>query len=142
MRQSFEFVENFYNALRIGLCQEVEVQFREHREVQVGASREDTCINSLNEELITHTQKQMKTVRSMEKSRLSVEIMGAMLIIRQTCVMECERFWDRPMVFKDQHYLLLQITSLEKYSWCMIMAKYSPPLCLPKVLCVGSVNEE
>lgn len=56
----------------------------------------------------------MNSMWSKEKSRLSVETMRAMLVIRQNCVMECEKFYDK--VSKDRN-LLRKITSSEKYSW-------------------------
>jgi hypothetical protein len=56
----------------------------------------------------------MNSMWSQEKSRLSVETMGAVIVIRQNCVMECEKFYDE--VLKDRN-LLRKITSSEKYSW-------------------------
>jgi hypothetical protein len=41
----------------------------------------------------------MNTMWSKEKSKLSVETMRATLIVRQNCVMECEKFYDK--VLKD-----------------------------------------
>jgi hypothetical protein len=56
----------------------------------------------------------MNTMWSKEKSRLSVEAMRATLVVRQNCVMECKKFYDK--VLKDRN-LLRKITSSEKYSW-------------------------
>jgi hypothetical protein len=50
----------------------------------------------------------MNTMRSNEKSRVSVETMRATLVVRQNCVMECEKFYDK--VLKDRN-LLRKITS-------------------------------
>jgi hypothetical protein len=46
-----------------------------------------------------------------QKPRLSVDTMRATLVVRQNCVIECEKFYD-----KDRN-LLRKITSSEKYSW-------------------------
>jgi hypothetical protein len=56
----------------------------------------------------------MNSMWSQEKSRLSVETMGTIIVPRQNCVMECEKFYDK--VLKDRN-LLHKITSSEKYSW-------------------------
>jgi hypothetical protein len=56
----------------------------------------------------------MDSIWSQEKSRLNVETMGAMIVLRQNCVVECEKFYNK--VLKDRN-LLRKITSLEKYSW-------------------------
>jgi hypothetical protein len=56
----------------------------------------------------------MNTMWSKEKSRVSVEAMRATLVVRQNCVMECEKFYDK--VLKDRN-LLHKITSSEKNSW-------------------------
>jgi hypothetical protein len=37
----------------------------------------------------------MNNMWSKEKSRLSVETMRATLVVRQNCVMECEKFYDK-----------------------------------------------
>jgi hypothetical protein len=57
----------------------------------------------------------MNSMWSKEKSRLSVETIRAMLVLRQNCVMECETFYDK--VLEDRN-LLHRITSSEKYSRC------------------------
>jgi hypothetical protein len=49
----------------------------------------------------------MNSMWSKEKPRLSVETMGAMRVLRQNCVMECEKFYDK--VLKDRN-LLRKIT--------------------------------
>ena len=41
----------------------------------------------------------MNSMWSKEKSRLIVETMRAMLVVKQNCVMECEKFYDK--VLKD-----------------------------------------
>jgi hypothetical protein len=41
----------------------------------------------------------MITMWAKEKCRLSAEMMRAMLVVRQNCVMECEKFHDK--VLKD-----------------------------------------
>jgi hypothetical protein len=56
----------------------------------------------------------MNTMKSKEKSGLSVESIRATLVVRQNCVMECEKLYDK--MFKDRN-LLRKITSSEKYSW-------------------------
>jgi hypothetical protein len=55
----------------------------------------------------------MNNMWSKEKSRLSVETIRAMLLVRQNCVMECEKFYNK--VLKDRNWLH-KITSSEKYS--------------------------
>jgi hypothetical protein len=55
----------------------------------------------------------INTVWSNEKSRLSVETTRATLVVRQNCVMECEKFYDK--VLEDRN-LLRKIISSEKYS--------------------------
>jgi hypothetical protein len=49
-----------------------------------------------------------------EKSRLSVESMRAMLIVRQNCNMECDKFYDK--VLKDRN-LLREV----KFVWKILM---------------------
>jgi hypothetical protein len=44
----------------------------------------------------------MNTLWSKEKSRSSVETMRATLVVRQNCVMECDKFYDK--VFKDRKF--------------------------------------
>jgi hypothetical protein len=56
----------------------------------------------------------MNSMWAKEESRLSVETIRAVLVVRQNCVMECEKFYDK--VLNDRN-LLRKITSLEKYSW-------------------------
>jgi hypothetical protein len=57
------------------------------------------------------------TMWSKEKSSLSVETMRATLVVRQNCVMECEKFFDK--MLKERN-LLRKITSSEIFmvrSW-------------------------
>ena len=56
----------------------------------------------------------MNNMWSKEKSRLSVETMKAMLIVKQNCAMDCDKFYDK--VLKDRN-LLREISSSQKYSW-------------------------
>jgi hypothetical protein len=56
----------------------------------------------------------MNTMWSKEKSRLSGEAMRVTLVVRQNCVMECKKFYDK--VLKDRNFLR-KFTSSEKYSW-------------------------
>jgi hypothetical protein len=73
----------------------------------------------------------MNTMWSKEKSRLNVETMTAMLVVRQNCVMEFEKFYDK--VLKDQNLLiLLHLRNIHG----MIVVKYSPPHSLHKFLYV------
>jgi hypothetical protein len=52
------------------------------------------------------------------------------LVVRQNCVMECEKFYDK--VLKDRN-LLRKITSSEKYSW-YDRGEMRPPHSLHKFL--------
>jgi hypothetical protein len=49
------------------------------------------------------------TMWSKEKSRLSVETMRATFVVRQNCVMECEKFYDKAL--KDRNLLCKNISS-------------------------------
>jgi hypothetical protein len=76
----------------------------------------------------------MSTVWSKEKSRLTVETVRAMLVLRQNCVMECEKFNDKAL--KDRN-LLRKITSAEKYSWYDRGEIQAPPLTIYLNFCMG-----
>jgi hypothetical protein len=71
----------------------------------------------------------MNSMWSTEKSRLSVETINAMLVVRQNCVMECEKFYDK--VLKDRICCIRLLHQRNIYG--MILVKYSP-LRLPKFL--------
>jgi hypothetical protein len=74
----------------------------------------------------------MNSMWSKQKSRLSVEKMRTMLVARQNCVMEWEKFYDK--VLKDRNLLhKITCTSLEKYSW-YDPGEFSALLRLPKFL--------
>jgi hypothetical protein len=54
----------------------------------------------------------MNSMWCTEKSRLSVESMRAMLIVRQNCNVQCDKFYDK--VLKDRN-LLRKVSASEKY---------------------------
>jgi hypothetical protein len=56
----------------------------------------------------------MNSIWTKEKSRLSIETLRAMLIVRLNCDMECAKFYG--MILKD-HNLLRKVSSSEKYTW-------------------------